>query len=137
MAALRKSCVALFLITLCVALTGTDRALGRAGPTCKVRIGPIGNPPDKNWVRVDGDWKDCGGATDAEIVLYKGTNKMKAFAVNVGQLTANPAGAAGKLGGDMSDQTKYKTGDTVFAIIRIKNGNKVITDNETNDFLVP
>jgi hypothetical protein len=111
---------------------------GNDGPTGTLVIGGVGNPPEKNFVRLDATWDKCGNASGAKVTLYKGVKANPGQAVNVGELTASPAGASGKLGGDMSDNAKYKSGDTVFAVLKVVDaGNKVIVEKVAGDFTVP
>lgn len=123
-------------LLVCLLGQAAEGQEGDANPRGTLTIGAT-NPVQKDTVRVEGTWTNCGSANKAELTLYKGTVKQKQNAVSVGVLSASPAGPSGKLAGDMTDPTKYKSGDTVFAVLKVYDGTNVIVDKITDDFKVP
>jgi hypothetical protein len=115
---------------------GVSLAFAQAAPTATATCGPVGNPPTKGWVRVDGTWDNCGTTADkAEVTLWRKTPPLGQY---LNQQTAQPVAGKGSLGGDVGAIKLMQSGDTVYAVTKIydKTG-KLIVEKQSADYTVP
>jgi hypothetical protein len=124
----------LFVIML---FGGMSVVLAQTPPSATAKCGPVGDPPTKGWVRVDGTWDNCGTSNDfkAEVKLYRKTPSPVTL---VYTNSAEPVGGKGTLGGDVQSNKQFQSGDTVYAVTKVydKSGT-LIVEKQSADYTVP